>query len=208
MYSARVRECLRYLAVSAILAAVAGDGAADDPPSPDAEGRTGPTSAQDLIEARRALMAELSELMLPVDSLAAGAPADAAAIRSTAATIESLSLAVPDLFPPTTNLYDAAAEQPVTLSLPSIWEDFGAFDTLAAATSSAAAALAAAPDGGLTARGAALRATCDACHAQFVRQYVPSAVGSSDLEFDFDAALGIEAPLETATPRKAAPAQD
>jgi cytochrome c556 len=175
MYSARVRECLRYLAVSAILATVAGDGAADDPPSPDAEGRTGPTSAQDVIEARQALMAKLTELMLPVDSLAAGAPADAAAIRSAAETIESLSLAVPDLFPPTTNLYDAAA------------------------------ALAAAPDG---ARGAALRATCDACHAQFVRQYVPSAVDSSDLEFDFDAALGIEAPLETATPREAAPAQD
>jgi hypothetical protein len=34
-----------------------------------------------------------------------------------------------------------------------------------------------------------LRATCDACHAGFLRPYVPAKVEQSDLNIDFDSAL-------------------
>ena len=36
-------------------------------------------------------------------------------------------LAVPLLFPPTTNLYDPKAETPTTIALPAIWQSFPAF---------------------------------------------------------------------------------
>ena len=42
-------------------------------------------------------------------------------------------LALPHLFPPTTNLYDPKAAQPATLALPPIWKDFDSFYTLAGA---------------------------------------------------------------------------
>jgi hypothetical protein len=41
----------------------------------------------------------------------------------------------------------------------------------------------------LKAGALALRATCDACHAGFLRPYVPAKVEQSDLNFDFDSAL-------------------
>ncbi len=41
-----------------------------------------------------------------------------------------------------------------------------------------------------TAAGAlALRVTCDACHAAYLRPYVPSTVKQDDVNFDFDSVL-------------------
>jgi cytochrome c556 len=97
-------------------------------------------------------------------------------------------LAVPHLFPPTTNLYDPKAETPATLALPAIWKDFATFYALAGAAAKAAEAMAENPGGKseLRAAGRALRASCDACHALFLRPYSPSKVQQSDLDFDFD----------------------
>jgi cytochrome c556 len=96
---------------------------------------------------------------------------------------------VPHLFPPTTNVYSDDPATP-TLALPAIWEDFESFERAAAASSAAAEALAVAPEGDAQRTAAqTLRATCDACHAPFLRPYVPQGVSSEDLDFDFDSVL-------------------
>jgi hypothetical protein len=54
----------------------------------------------------------------------------------------------------------------------------------------AAEALTAPPDGDSRRTAAqALRETCDACHARFLRPYVPQGVTSEDLDFDFESVL-------------------
>jgi cytochrome c556 len=136
-------------------------------------------------------MAELERLMQPIDSLAADQTARGADPASAALTISRLLLAAPHLFPPTTNLYDPAAETPETIALPAIWQDFDAFYALAGASAAAAAALAEQTEQAAQRTGAlALRATCDACHARFLRAYVPQAAGDEDTSFDFDAVFG------------------
>jgi cytochrome c556 len=99
-------------------------------------------------------------------------------------------LAVPHLFPPTTNLYDPKAEIPATLALPAIWKDFPTFYKLAGAAADAAKAMSeTSGKEPLHAAGARLRASCDACHALYLRPYQPSSVDKSDLDFDFDSVL-------------------
>src|SRR6185436_2437112 len=101
-----------------------------------------------------------------------GTPADAETLRSAATTIESLLLALPHLFPPTTNLFDPAAHDPPTTALPVIWQRFPAFQTFADSAERAAAALAMSEDGEpLRDASARLRASCDACHAAFMKPY-------------------------------------
>jgi cytochrome c556 len=155
--------------------------------SPSGAGWTGVSKSEDVIAARRALMAELARLMQPIDAFSDGQPGDAATVREAATTIEPLLLATPHLFPPTTNLYDEKAEQPRTLALPPIWQQFDAFYGLAVNASAAAARISALTDAEtLRAAGKELRAACDACHAPYLRPYVASGVSDADLEFDFD----------------------
>jgi cytochrome c556 len=153
-------------------------------------GWTGLTAPEEIIEARRVLMTQTERLMKPVDGFIVGEPADAALLRENAAAIEAMLLALPHLFPPTTNLFDPAQLDSPTVALPTIWQRFAAFETFAASAESAAAALAAAEDGEpLRVASERLRAACDRCHAGFMKPYTPPVVTDEDLDFDFESVL-------------------
>jgi cytochrome c556 len=169
-------------------AAVAGFAVAEEPA--DGPAWTGRAYPQDVIAARQELMTQIEQLMRPIDTFASGESGDAAPLRAAASSVAAMLAAVPHLFPPTTNLYDPAAEMPVTLALPAVWTDFRTFYELAAASHGAATRLAAATEpAGLRGAAQGLRASCDACHALYLRPYVPSGVSSEDLEFDFESVL-------------------
>jgi cytochrome c556 len=153
-------------------------------------GWTGLTEPGEVIEARRLLMVEAERLMKPIDEFSIGLPGDGDALRSAATTLEPLLLALPHLFPPTTNLFDPAAHDPPTIALPTIWQRFAAFQTFAESAERAAAALAVAEDGEpLRAASARMRAACDTCHAAFMKPYTPPQVTDEDVNFDFDSVL-------------------
>ena len=166
---------------------LAGTAATQEIPTADAPGWTGATNPGDVIAARRALMNETARLMIPIDTATTGTPVDVDEVETAAATIAVMLLATPHLFPPTTNLYDPADEQPATLALPAIWQDFPSFQQLSITASEAATRIAegkAAAD--LPAAATGLRASCDSCHAVYMRAYVPAEAGSEDTDFDFD----------------------
>jgi cytochrome c556 len=158
---------------------------------PSAEpGWTGVTEPEEVIEARRVLMLEAQRLMAPIDRFGLGEPVDPGELRANATSLEALLLALPHLFPPTTNRYDASVLEPPTVALPAIWERFPAFLTFAESAEHAAAALRDAEDGeALRDASAALRGACDACHAAFMKVYTPPEVRPEDLEFDFESVL-------------------
>lgn len=163
---------------------------AADPAPKDGPGWTGLTNPEDVIDARQQLMMEIERIMKPIDLLSTGEQADPEMLRSTARTIGKMLLAVPQLFPPTTNLYDPKAETPATIAMPAIWESFPAFYQMAKASAAAAEAMAEVKNAkDLPAAGAKLRATCDACHAPYLRPYVAEGVSSEDVNFDFDSVL-------------------
>jgi cytochrome c556 len=191
-------------AVGVVLAVMGCTPANEAPPSADATapvsepraqalegpGWTGLTEPEEVIEARRLLMVEAERLMKPIDEFSIGGPGDPAALRSAATTLEPLLLAVPHLFPPTTNLFDPAVLDPPTTALPTIWQRFAAFQTFADAAERAAAALVTAEEGEpLRAASARLRSACDTCHAQFMKPYTPPQVTDEDRDFDFESAL-------------------
>jgi cytochrome c556 len=150
-------------------------------------GWTGLSEPEEIIEARRVLMIQMEPLMRPIDAFAAGESGDLSALRSTAATLESMLLAFPHLFPPTTNRYDPTTRESPTFALPAIWENFAAFRTVSETAVMAAATMAAAEDEeSLRKAGRSLRASCDGCHAVFAKPYTPPKVTQDDLEFDFD----------------------
>lgn len=153
-------------------------------------GWTGLTAPEEIVEARRVLMTETERLMKPVDGFIVGEPADAALLRENATALEAMLLALPHLFPPTTNRFDPAALDPPTVALPTIWQRFAAFETFAETAESAAGALAIAEDGEpLRAASERLRAACDRCHAAFMKPYTPPVVTDEDLSFDFESVL-------------------
>ena len=165
------------------LAAEAGPG--------DGPGWTGVTNPENVIAARGELMEELEHLMQPIDTFQVVDTDNLEALRLNANTVHVMLLAFPHLFPPTTNLYDPKAETPATLALPAIWTDWDTFYRLASAASKAAETMADTPAGKpqLRAEGLALRASCDACHALFLRPYHESKVTDADVNFDFDSVL-------------------
>jgi cytochrome c556 len=182
---------MRVFVAGVTLAAVAlGVAFAADPVPKAGPGWTGLTEPEELIEAREALMVEMERIMRPLDSYTIGEPANPEDLRSIAQTVSQMMLAIPHLFPPTTNLYDPNVPIPKTLALPPIWKNWAAFEKFAEASHEQAEKVAKmqTPDE-LKAGALALRATCDACHAGFLRPYVPAKVEQSDLDFDFDSAL-------------------
>ena len=136
-------------------------------------------------------MANLESLMKPIDSMLAGPVGDPVLLQENAGTIGTLLHAVPHLFPPTTNLYDAANPTPPTVALPAVWRNFNTFYRQSEASIEAAEAMATTQGGEADLRkfGAALRGSCDSCHALFLRKYVPPKIQPSDAEFDFESAL-------------------
>jgi len=156
-------------------------------PKPGEPGWTGITSPKDVIAARQGLMTEMERLMQPIDSFTIGQPADLLDLSSAAETVSRILLVLPHLFPPTTNLYDPAAEEPATIALPAIWQNFPAFAAFADAASKSAATMASKTEAeDLRAAGLRLRAACDACHTPFLRAYVPATAGAADTDFNFD----------------------
>jgi cytochrome c556 len=145
----------------------------------------------EIIEARRLLMTEAERLMKPIDSYTLGEPAEPAELRSLATTLEPMLLALPHLFPPSTNLFDPAVIDPPTIALPAIWQRFPAFRAMAENSEHAAAQLRETGDdpAALKAASERLRTSCDACHRAFTRPYTPPVVTDEDLEFDFESAL-------------------
>ncbi len=167
---------------------------AQKPAATDGPGWTGLTDPKAIIDARESLMVAIERIMEPIDNVEVEPPKDAkdrAKVTSAAARIAELLPALPHLFPPTTNLYDASAKQPETLALPGIWKNWQNFYQLAGAAAAAAERLSQTSGSleQLDEAGDALRATCDACHALYLRPYVPSKVGEDDLDFDFDSVL-------------------
>jgi cytochrome c556 len=170
--------------------ATATDVPADESLTVAGPGWTGLTEPDEIIEARRLLMIETQRLMEPIDTFAIGEPGDPAQLRSAARTIEPMMLALPHLFPPTTNLFDPALREPPTIALPAIWDRFAAFETFAESAERAAAALAAAEEGEpLRAASVRLRGACDTCHVAFTKPYTPPKVTDEDLSFDFESVL-------------------
>jgi cytochrome c556 len=179
-----LKRALLYAA--AITAVPLAGGLAADPAAGD-PGWTGVTNPSDVVAARQGLMSELERLMQPLDSFTAGQSVAVEVLQSNATTLSSLLAVLPHLFPPTTNLYDAAAEQPATIALPAIWQSFPAFYAFAEAAAQSAADMAEKRTPEELAQAATrVRASCDACHAPYLRAYIPEAVNDSDKEFDFD----------------------
>jgi cytochrome c556 len=184
----RLLTTCAWLAVTATLSAAAL--AADAPAVGQGMGWTGITNPKDVITARQELMEHIEILMEPIDTITVKEVRDVETLHSHAELIGAMLLAVPHLFPPTTNLYDPKVQLPATLALPTIWKDFGSFYKLAAAASHAAETMATAKgDEGLRAASRQLRASCDACHALFLRKYLPPKVQDSDYKFDFNSAI-------------------
>ncbi len=170
--------------------ALAGSASAADAVPGRGPGWTGLTNPKDVITARQALMEHIEELMEPIDTLQVTEVIDTERLHAAAEPIAAMLLAVPHLFPPTTNRYDPKVLYPVTLALPSIWKDFGTFYALAAASARAAEVMATAQGKEpLRLASRQLRASCDACHALYLRKYNPPKVQDSDYQFDFDSAL-------------------
>jgi cytochrome c556 len=153
-------------------------------------GWTGLTEPEEVIEARRVLMLETERLMMPIDGFTIGEAADPDILREYARSIEAMLLALPHLFPPTTNRYDPSTIESPTIALPAIWESFDAFLAQAeTAEMAAAAVIAVTDDESLRAAGMQLRAACDACHAAYTKPYIPPKPIPEDFEFDFESAL-------------------
>jgi cytochrome c556 len=174
-------------AIAAALSAAFGLTAGGQEPPSDAAGWTGATQAEEVIEARRVLMQEAERQIAAIDRFTLGEPADPAALKASALTIESLLLALPHLFPPTTNRFDPTTREPPTIALPAVWENFAAFQQMGVAAEEAAAGVIAAKDDTqLRDAARALRGTCDACHAAFTKPYTPPQVTDEDRNFNFE----------------------
>jgi cytochrome c556 len=177
-------------ALFSLTGALAATALAADAAPGSGPGWTGVTNPKDVITARQELMEHIETLMEPIDTIQVKAVTNPDQLRTSAETISAMLLAVPHLFPPTTNRYDPKAEEPATLALPGIWKDFGSFYKLAAAASNAAEGMAEAKGNQqLKTASLRLRASCDACHTLFLRPYSPPKVLPSDINFDFDSAL-------------------
>jgi len=146
------------------------------------------TPPDEIIASRQALMTAIETLMQPIDTYTVDrAGIDTDVMRANAEAISAMLLVTPQLFPESTNLYDATAELPATLAMPEVWKNFGAFRAFAAAASGAAATVADAPDGdALGEASLGLRAACDACHAVNLLPYEGPSF-DQDSDFDFDA---------------------
>ena len=181
-----MRRLITPCALLLTTAALAGTG---DVPG-KGEGWTGVTKPHDVIVARQELMEHIEELMEPIDTIQVRDTNDLDTLRHNGEVISAMLLALPHLFPPTTNLYDPKVTEPKTLALPPIWKNFDNFYALATAASKAAADLSE-TEGKAAMKTASLRlrASCDSCHTVFLRPYVPPKVLDSDLQFDFDSAL-------------------
>jgi cytochrome c556 len=163
---------------------------AADPVPTGGPGWTGLTNPPAVIAARQELMEHAEILMEPIDTITIKDVTNAELLRQNALAIEAMLTAFPHLFPPTTNLFDPKVTEPKTLALPAIWKSYDDFYKLATAAASAAEAMSE-THGKQQLRNASLRlrASCDACHALFLRPYTGPTFQDSDYKFDFESAI-------------------
>jgi cytochrome c556 len=159
-------------------------------PVPAGPGWTGVTHAEEIIKARQELMTNMEVLMAPLDTATVEPIKDLARLRENAELVSVMLTAFPHLFPPTTNVHDPRDPLTRTLALPTVWTAFESFMALSKASAAAAEAAADATDEAtLKAAAVRLRASCDSCHAVYLRKYEPPKPKASDAEFDFEGAL-------------------
>jgi cytochrome c556 len=151
------------------------------PDSPDA------IDPAEIIAARQALMLASESLMQPIDTYTVDDSIDPESMRANASAIAAMLLAVPELFPDSTNLYDPDVDLPETLALPSVWESFQSFYSLASTAAAAATKLSETFDtSDLGDASLRLRGACDACHAVYLLPYEPAEIEpADDIDFDF-----------------------
>src|SRR5215470_16075320 len=101
----------------AIAAAFAGFASAADVAPGQGPGWTGITNPMDVIAARQELMEHIELLMEPIDTITVKEVRNVEQLHINAEAIGAMLLAVPHLFPPTTNLFDPKAQTPATLAL-------------------------------------------------------------------------------------------
>jgi cytochrome c556 len=178
------------VAAAAGLLCFGGVSQAADPVPGNGPGWTGVTRVKDVITARQEIMEHAEILMEPIDTITVKEVTNTNQLRANAEAISAMLGAFPHLFPPTTNLYDPKVTEPKTLALPAIWKNFDNFYELAEAASKAAEAMSE-THGKQQLRTAslALRASCDACHALFLRPYTGPTFQDSDYKFDFESAI-------------------
>lgn len=141
----------------------------------------------EIIAARQSLMLASEELMQPIDTFTVDDSIDPDSMRANAGVIAAMLLALPQLFPERTDLYDADAELPATLALPAVWDSFQQFYGLADAAAEAATRLSETFDAAELERASlGLRGACDACHAIYLLPYEPAGPAPVDDDFDFD----------------------
>jgi cytochrome c556 len=190
----RQRTALVALGLAAAFAGIAVAANTSVPSAPTSgPGWTGLTKPLEVIHARQQLMEHMEILMQPIDTITLPSQplGNVEQLHANAKVVGAALLAVPHLFPPTTNLYDPKAGQPRTIALPEIWKSFDSFYSLAQAASHLADDVANAKgDKALRAASLKLRSGCDACHALYLRKYEPPKAEASDQQFDFDSALG------------------
>ncbi|HXC57843.1 MAG TPA: cytochrome c [Steroidobacteraceae bacterium] len=161
-------------------------------PSP-APGWTGLSKPLEVIRARGELMSHMELLMQPIDTITIQTTPvrNVEQLHQNAEMVSAMLTALPHLFPPTTNLYDPKSTTPPTIALPAIWTSFDSFYAMAQAAAHAAKEFTTVQgDKPLRTASLRLRASCDACHALYLRKYVPPKASEADSQFDFDSALG------------------
>jgi len=165
--------------------ACSGSGSRPTPEQTDEPGWTGRSDPTGVILARQAIMSALEEHMLAIDTYTVDDTVEPDDVLAAAEALQPLLLAVPHLFPPTTNLYDPESAEPVTTAMPAIWMNFDDFTAKAAAAHDAAKTLAQAENAQQLHDGSvAVRAACDACHKTYLLPYERGTAEPSDFDFD------------------------
>jgi cytochrome c556 len=128
-------------------------------------------SANEVVFARKTLMATIARKMYPIDEMRENGKFDLAKGHAEADSISAMLMAFPLLFPATTNTWtdkaprDAAVD---TFASPTIWEEYTFFYKEAQAASKTAFALSEAEnERDFRKLATDLRLACDTCHAAF-----------------------------------------
>jgi cytochrome c556 len=128
-------------------------------------------SANDVVFARKTLMATIANNMYPIDQMRETGKYDLEKGRANADAISAMLMAFPHLFPVTTNTWtDKAPRDPAvdTFASPTVWSAYDAFYKEAQAASKIAFELSHAENNtDFRTKARDLRLACDTCHADY-----------------------------------------
>lgn len=128
-------------------------------------------TVNDVIFARKTLMATIANNMYPIDQMREIGKFDLEKGRASADAISAMLMAFPHLFPPASNTWtDKAPRDPAvdTFAAPAAWQAYAAFYKEAQAASKIAFDLSHAENDAQFRKGATeLRLACDTCHAAY-----------------------------------------